>query len=239
MKEEETNFMDSIEKINFSVKTKDKSQFLHHLSNVYGYLLKENTNIKEDGNLETRENRADTKSTRHETKKTSGKLTRSITFSNLESLDIDFDVIKSLDNNSFSNECTSSNSFNSILINPLFKCNLNIVDDVMKLIVIGEEKVGKTLFINRFFDEGNTEGNFNNNINCNSYSQPSIEYTHTKSLEIKKKIVKLFGKNIRLEMWDTNTEIMANEISKGINIYSNNPSIFQNLRWFFLDCRSY
>ena len=75
MKEEETNFMDSIEKINFSVKTKDKSQFLHHLSNVYGYLLKENTNIKEEGYLETRENRADTKSTRNETKKISGKLT--------------------------------------------------------------------------------------------------------------------------------------------------------------------
>ena len=220
MKEEETNFMDSIEKINFSVKTKDKSQFLHHLSNVYGYLLKENTNIKEEGYLETRENRADTKSTRNETKKISGKLTRSITFSDLESLNIDFDVIKSLDNNSLSNEVTSSNSFNSILINPLFKCNLNIVDDVMKLIVIGDDKVGKTLFINRFFDEENSN---------NSNNQHPIEYTHTKSLEIKKKTVKLFGKNICLEMWDTNTEIMANEISKGINIYSNHPSVFQNL----------
>jgi hypothetical protein len=40
-------------------------------------------------------------------------------------------------------------------------------------------------------------------------------YSHTNSFEIKKKNVNLLGKRIKLELWDTNIEIMNSEISKG------------------------
>jgi hypothetical protein len=213
MKEIESNFLDSIDKINFSVKTKDKTQFIHHLSSVYGYLLKEKKSLKNDDiNLEGRNSRANSKVSIGNDKK-SGKMARSITFSNLESLNINFDLIKSLDYNSLSSESTSHYSFNSIFINPLFKNNLDIVDDVMKLMVIGETRVGKTLFISKFFEEEGVNSNPNGN-DINSKESLS-EYIHTNSLEIKKKMVKLLGKNICLEMWDTNIEILANEISKG------------------------
>jgi len=205
MMQDETNFIDSFDKINFSVKTKDKSQFIHHLSSVYGFLLKEKkTNIDEEI-IEQRDSRANSKASRGNNK--TPILIRSNTYSDLESLNINFDAIRSLDYTSLSSESTSNNSFNSIFINSVLKNNLNIVDDVMKLIVIGDFKVGKTFFINKFFADENGNGNEN------SFS--SREYVHTTSLEIKKKIVKLLGKNICLEMWDTNCEMLANEMSKG------------------------
>ena len=40
-------------------------------------------------------------------------------------------------------------------------------------------------------------------------------YVPTKSFGIKKKNINLLGKRIKLELWDTNLEIINSEISKG------------------------
>jgi hypothetical protein len=243
MKEVESNFLDSIDKINFSVKTKDKTQFIHHLSSVYGILLKEKKPVTNDeNNIDGRNSRTNSKVSYKGSDKISGKIMRSITYSNLESLNINFDIIKSLDNNSLSSESSSHNSFNSILINPLFKNNLDLVDDVMKLMVIGDTRVGKSLFINKFLEEEVAQGITFGNEKENNNQENIREYIHTNSLEIKKKSVKLLGKNICLEMWDTNIEILSNEMCKGkILIFNDhkNFSLFQNLRWLYFNSRSH
>jgi hypothetical protein len=194
--------MDYIEKINSSLKNRDKSQLLDNLSNVYRYLLKE----KKVGGLIQNKQRARTNSNSNNKNKNKipvKKLLRSLTFDNMESINIDFDVIKDLEDISVSSESTSHNSLNTILINPILNKNISIVDDVMKLMVIGDQKVGKSYFIKKLLAEdlGTTDN--------------EKKYSHTNSFEIKKKNVKLLGKNICLEIWDTNTDVLKHDMCKG------------------------
>lgn len=99
------------------------------------------------------------------------------TFDSLSSIEIDF------------NDPLSLISNNSVLAN-----NIDITDETLKLMMIGDEKAGKTYFIQKLLN----------------YRMK--EYTHTKSLEIYKKQIKLLGNYVRLELWDTNLSIIHSNL---------------------------
>jgi predicted GTPase len=126
-----------------------------------------------------------------------------MTFDNLETLNVDFDNMKYFEDFAFSNSSTN-NSIKSILREPLLSKNINCVDDVLKFIFIGDQGVGKSFLINKLLDD----------------KAVKEVYNHTKSLEIKKKNINLLGKRLTLELWDTNLEILNNDLSKGI-IFNN------------------
>lgn len=81
-----------------------------------------------------------------------------------------------------------------ISTNSVLAKNIDITDSTLKLMVIGDEKAGKTYFIQRLLN----------------YKMK--EYTHTKSLEIFKKQIKLLGNYVCLELWDTNLAIINSDL---------------------------
>lgn len=80
--------------------------------------------------------------------------------------------------------------------------NLHIEDKFVKCILIGDRQVGKTLLRNRLLED---------------LSEPSL----TKNLEIKKKLVFANNKAVKLEIWDTNIQLLNTPItkSKSLNKY--------------------
>lgn len=70
--------------------------------------------------------------------------------------------------------------------------NVTSFDEIIKLIVLGQSKVGKSTFINRITGE--------------SDSSP------TESLEIKKVIKQIDNKKVKLELWDTNENIINSSL---------------------------
>jgi len=178
---------------------------------------------------------------------------------------------------------TSSNSTNFTMssvssfassdnIENIIMQNLTIHDETIKLMVIGDKAVGKTLFIDNlcaakltkedssantssdFTVNGNVHGNrkehiisdtrgnnnynnYNNNhgnnymnsknyynnlnlninnsnINGNENKFPCLEYKPTQSLEIKRFIYSTLNKLIKIELWDTNTQLLTSPIIK-------------------------
>lgn len=177
--------MVSIANINNSLKTKDKGKFIDEISKLYTTILKEKQNT--DGKIN------------QDNLKNFKKITRSMTFDNLETLNVDFENMKHFEDFAFSNSSTN-NSIKSILREPLLSKNINCVDDVLKIIFIGDQGVGKSFLINKLLDD----------------KAEKDTYVHTKSFEIKKKNINLLGKRLTLELWDTNLEILNNDLSKGI-----------------------
>ena len=169
---------------------------------IYKHILKEKQSEK--FNLGTRRDTVATAATAR-TKNTSERnssekrMNRSMTFDNLDCVNVDFQVLKGLENLALSSGSSCRDSFNSILFDPILSKNIDCVDDVMKFMFIGDQYVGKSFLINKLLDD--TAGR--------------DSYSHTNSFEIKKKNVNLLGKRIKLELWDTNIEIMNSEISKG------------------------
>lgn len=103
--------------------------------------------------------------------------------------------------------------------------NLHIEDKFVKCILIGDKQVGKTLLRNKLLED---------------FTEPSV----TKNLEIKKKLIFANNKAVKLELWDTNTQILNTPITKSkLNIiilyfYNNfNNSIFQDLYWMHIYMR--
>jgi tRNA U34 5-carboxymethylaminomethyl modifying GTPase MnmE/TrmE len=174
----------------------DKTLFLDNVSKMYKNILTEKEQKSSD-----KKQRDKNKLSPTLTNENAKKISRSLTFDSLNSFNIDFNSYKNIDDISVSSDSTSINSFSSILLNPVLSKNIDIVDDVLKLVLIGDHKVGKSLFINKLlYEEGKIDiGNYNK----------------TKSFEIKKKIIKLLGKHIRLELFDTNCEIVDSEMFKG------------------------
>ena len=71
--------------------------------------------------------------------------------------------------------------------------NVTSFDEIIKLIVIGQKKVGKTTFINKL--TGSTEMN-----------------SPTQSLEIKKAIKQIDNRKVKIELWDTNENIINSSL---------------------------
>jgi GTPase SAR1 family protein len=114
--------------------------------------------------------------------------------------------------------------------------NLSIHDETIKLMVIGDKAVGKTFFIDNLCTGNNNINNkehiisnsssnnnpYNNLLNVNkdkNNSQtpiPSVTYPYkpTQTLEIKRFIFSTLNKLIKIELWDTNTNILNSPIIK-------------------------
>lgn len=73
--------------------------------------------------------------------------------------------------------------------------NLQIEDKFVKCILIGDKQVGKTLLRHKLLED---------------LSEPSV----TKNLEIKKKLIFANNKAIKLELWDTTTQLLNTPITK-------------------------
>lgn len=78
--------------------------------------------------------------------------------------------------------------------------NQNVItyDDRIKLIVLGEKKVGKSLLVQKLISKENNEH----------------EYKQTTSLDIKKTILDINNKKIKLEIIDTSSSMLNSDIIK-------------------------
>ena len=97
-------------------------------------------------------------------------------------------------NKSFSQE---ENDFN--FRRSFISQNITTFDEVIKLIIIGEKKAGKSTFINNIMK---------NNNNIKNY------YSPTTSLEINKVIKTISGQQVQIELWDTCETILNSVIIK-------------------------
>jgi hypothetical protein len=110
------------------------------------------------------------------------KICRSFTQDSLNIMDFD-ELTLSLDN--------------PITTDPMLTQNIKLTDEVMKIILIGDDCVGKTLLIEKLINAGK-----------------GCDITHTGSLEIKKKRIKLLERILTLEFWDTNKKILCSKLSE-------------------------
>jgi hypothetical protein len=98
-----------------------------------------------------------------------------------------------------------------------FLCqNISDFDEIIKLIIIGQKKVGKTLFIKKMISN---KTSFNYNLN---------EYNPTFSLEIIKTIKTISNQKIKFELWDTCETILNSDIIKTYYKISNGFIIIIN-----------
>jgi hypothetical protein len=185
--------MENIEKINYCYKTKDKVQLIDNISDIYKHVLREKKW------LEILQEHRNQHPYTNKNQKLNFKFPRSLSFNTLNNIDIDFELLQNLEDMNLNNSSisTRNNSLNSIFGDPILSKNINFSDEVIKFIVVGDYKVGKSFFVNKLLND-NTDPN---------------NYTHTSCFEIKKKMIKLMGKSVKLELWDTNTEIINSEIS--------------------------
>jgi hypothetical protein len=141
-------------------------------------------------------------------------MTRSLTYDSLSDLNVN-EAIESIitpprvfeENdphcyyNSFSNfSCKSFISTNSSDndFNTLLSQNLEIKDEVLKIMIIGCSMVGKTLLLSNFLD--------------GSFIETNYVYFPTSGMEIKKVVLKLNDKKVRIEFYDTDVNIHQKEI---------------------------
>lgn len=190
MEEDESDLLNNLDNLNNSLRKGDKELFWENISNVYkGNLRDKRKKFPTVIVKPQTDDGVDQETVRH---------SRSLTYDTLSLMNIDLKNVEIYSENSYS---TRYNSLSSILNNPILSQNVNLVDDVMKLIILGEPQVGKTLFIETTINESK----YNSKLN----------YVHTNSLEIKKKLINLLGKKIKLELWDTNSQIIDSEIFQG------------------------
>jgi hypothetical protein len=106
--------------------------------------------------------------------------------------------LNSIDNFSFeklsnvsTNDCGDEMIMQSFLLQ-----NLEIFEDVLKVMVLGDKCSGKSLLISKLLNKGKNN------------------YFPTTSLEIHNKIVKLFGKFVKIELFDTSANILSDSLIK-------------------------
>jgi len=84
-------------------------------------------------------------------------------------------------------------------INNLIKENIEINDELLKVMMIGMTKIGKTSLVNTFTGEENEE-----------------EYEPTNGIDIKKTMIRLNERNVRIEFIDTSQEIHSKELTRAL-----------------------
>jgi len=84
---------------------------------------------------------------------------------------------------------------------PILAQNIQKAQSAIKILIVGDEKVGKSFFVDKFLNR--TIDNNNNNY-----------YSHTESLEISKNLISLVNKSIKLEIYDTNKVILDSLLFK-------------------------
>ena len=145
---DEDNLLFSFEKINISYKNKDRNEFFNELSNL------------DNDNLSTFTNSSNNRFI-HSNKEDK----RSLSFDIIENNRYDQALISKINtasNNYNSNINIEANcSTNADSLYSLISQNLEISQSTLKLMVIGDNHVGKTLFINKIIKGNNVDYNYN------------------------------------------------------------------------------
>lgn len=235
IEKDEDNLIGSLANINQSIKSKDKNLFLENISDFYKTNLiqyrnsdynsytsekelkkdsiknknltsppKEKVNQKLINNkINTKNNEIPNTVSNRKTSKEENILyscPRSFSFESIQNIDINFNEIgKKLDileikkkSNKHSLKEKGNNPFNQLFQNPIFSQNILPTEDTLKLFMIGDDSVGKSFFIEKFlkrkwFNKG---------------------YKKTESMEIYKNMVHLINKTVKMEIYDTNKQIL-------------------------------
>lgn len=140
-------------------------------------------------------------------------MSRSLTYNSLTDLDVNEalqNIIASSNNSEDNNHinfnyltqsgksmCSTNSSNKSI--NTILSQNLEIKDEVLKVMLIGSSTVGKTLLLSSFLD--------------NSFDEKNYIYFPTSGMEIRKIVLKINDKNVRIEFYDTDVNIHQKEIT--------------------------
>jgi polynucleotide 5'-kinase involved in rRNA processing len=96
------------------------------------------------------------------------------------------------------------NNDNSQILETLILGNLEIYEDKLKILVIGDKKSGKTSFIDSIVNLDKNEKNLEIFEN--------LKYIPTESIDIRKSMIKISSKIIKLEMFDTNKTISNSNV---------------------------
>jgi hypothetical protein len=211
-KQEEENLLLYLDNMNKSFKNKNKKEFVSAVTDLFiSNIGKEN-----DGFINQIQGQSNCQC--HAQKSLKSK--RSHSFDNLEGIEYDFNykVRKSLrnpskkqaldpsneDKQSMESSISTNFTFNSMnssnsKIENLILQNLSMTDETIKLIIIGDKGVGKTILTKKLCsdDIGNLK-----------------KYNPTQSLEIKRFVFNTLNKIIRVELWDTNLSILNSPIIK-------------------------
>jgi len=241
IEQDEDYLIGSLANINESIRSKDKNLFLENISNFYQNNIrdyndknlkkikeikerqkrfKENKQIQSDKDILTNSNIINT------SQEESFKPPRSFSFQSIQNLDVNFnDFGKQYDILSINSKCStlSSNVFirspvNFFINDPILSQNILQAHATLKILIIGDEKVGKSFFVNKFLRK---------NINIDDKNKNINKYVHTDSLEISKNIIHLVNKSVKLEVYDTNKQILESQLFKSISIL-----IFKNIDFF-------
>ncbi len=112
---------------------------------------------------------------------------RHFSMNSLESLDVTL------------NDCLLVKSTNENSLESLILQNLELYEDVLKIMVIGEKYSGKSYLISKLI------------------SSPVHSYFPTKNLEIHSRLLKVGGKCIKLELFDTCSRVLKDPLISSIN----------------------
>ena len=167
-KEEENNLLNNIENLNLSLKVKNTKMFYDHLSKI-------TKNIFEKKEILIKKNLTNNNLIYKPHKII--KIIRSKTFNDN-------------DNEFYLENFDKEKVLPMINGNEFLSKNIDIVENTLKFLIMGESKILKSNFISKIFEEKEKE-------------QKLI----SGNLMIKKKNIKLLGHYIRLELLDTNSEL--------------------------------
>lgn len=217
IEKDENNLIGSLANINQSIKSKDKNLFLENISGFYKTNLPLELEKKESLKEESENKKMKNQKNKEEELQFS--CTRSFSFESLKNIDINFNELgKNLGilkiNSKLSNKNlkeknknkNKNNPFNLLMKNPIFSQNILPTENTLKLFMIGDEKVGKSFFIEKFLKK-----------------EKEIEYKKTESMEIYKKIIHLINKSLKIEVYDTNKQILNSlmlKSKKNFNFFS-------------------
>jgi len=139
-----------------------------------------------------------------------GNMSRSLTYNSLTDLDVNealdclfspqteemrFNYLSEVGNSMLSGS-TQPNTLSTLLSQ-----NLEIKDEVLKIMVIGSSMIGKTALINSF-------------IEGNNFDAKKYVYYPTNGMEIRKDFLKLNQKNVKIEFYDTDKQIHQKDITQ-------------------------
>ena len=176
---EEEELLSSLQNLNTFYKEKDKHEFLNSLT----YLSKNSSfNLLSYPKEKISKNK------------------RPFSFNSKENVDFDFDVINQSKVNDLSNGSTNDSNFKTLILQ-----NLEICEDVIKIMIMGDKQTGKTFLISKLLSQG------------------MMSFIPTQNLEIYNKVHEIFGKYVKLEFFDTCAKILNDSLFKSISI--NNSSL--------------
>lgn len=93
-------------------------------------------------------------------------------------------------------------------VGTLLKENIENQEEVLKLVLIGTKGVGKSRLINNIMINPENSYYKNNNL--------KYDYNTTVGIDIKKKVISIFDKQVRVEFFDIDNNLLSKDLTKGI-----------------------